>query len=1269
MPRKQPPVERLTPHFNLLQEEYLLIQAWKKTVSYIRQYNWYVDTLQLDRTAINLRSFISRIQRRIQKPEWQNHRLRIVLAPKSQTWETSSKSALPWHPANKSEPDEPTMRLRPLAHVDIEEQVVATALMLCLADRVETKQGDPRDEIQDEISRKKVLSYGNRLFCDRSDNELHHRWGTTKLYRAYYQDYRKFLARPDAVVKPHGKQKNFRNRNIFVVHSDLKEFYDRVRPRHLADALLHLKENADEQPFFDFAKRVLNWTWNSRDKKQSTFYATQAGIEDFDHVALPQGLVSAGFFANIMLLEFDKKLQETIGKNITEDSSLRLEDACRYVDDLRITMTSPRTDNSVDVADVKDKTLAWLQQLLIDTAPELEISIDKTEIRQVDQADNPLINQSAKMNRIQKAVSGGFDAVGGTEILDLIQGLMRSQEALHRKECETIWPFSPLTDVQKGTVARFTAGRYRTTYRSVRPLLDDTQQSKEINDADFPTKSGADYLGLITQRGLDEDMRVFALGLIERWVADPSNVRLLRIGLDLRPDAKILQKILDMIRPLINKRGPQRSVALYCLAELFQAGATETGWVEDNESLPDDVKVKQYRKILREEATRLVEPKTALIPWYLRQQALLYLAVCSPEEAVPIPRTTQNETKHYYRMIEFLQSGNINQPISVSEFANLAVLAHRSFPKRRTVTAKAIRQQLTPARAEAIAARDLSFAYDLVTQETRPFNVTHLSTHIKEDLCLEESTIPENGMQSLASIVLENKHDLNVFQNELAVLRFAEKFLEQLSQMSPRPLAITPRNVWVEVKAPHAQIAKIRRVEIFPDVTPHSDSLYSPPNWCAENDRWRFNLGFLIRFILTGQPDFTRRVFPSAHWKEDTSTYRKAESHWYQRIHGLYNGQQAFGGDWVPVTDWVEQFVLALLRWPGCYFPKAFEFAGNGLDPTRMAIKTRIGVLNSAMGHVSGTQLLPVNARPKRLSTKNTLRICVVQTAVPKVRDFENYGLSLSTPLIRKKHRRHLSAALTAVKSIMHLRNTHMERGGELDWLIFPELAVHPKDVTTHLMPFARAYKALILAGLTYEKLPRGPYQNSAIWILPEWSESSGLQLRTRRQGKQHLSPVETKFNDGRERVQGFRPCQWLVRYPWSAKKNSRPLMLTGSICYDATDLEIVTALRKQSDVLAIPSLNPDVRTFDQMAQALHYHMFQLVIVANNGQYGGSNAYWPAKGIKKQIFHVHGQPQASITFFEIDNIEDFQKRSLPSDEHQKYPLASSRWKYPPAGLG
>ena len=165
--------------------------------------------------------------------------------------------------------------------------------------------------------------------------------------------------------------------------------------------------------------------------------------------------------------------------------------------------------------------------------------------------------------------------------------------------------------------------------------------------------------------------------------------------------------------------------------------------------------------------------------------------------------------------------------------------------------------------------------------------------------------------------------------------------------------------------------------------------------------------------------------------------------------------------------------------------------------------------------------------------------------------------------------------ALTAVERMLVLRKTHSKSESRLDWLILPELAVHPRDVRTHLIPFARAHRTIVLAGLTYERLPfRQPLVNSALWIIPEWSPTYGLQMRILRQGKYHLAPDELKLNVGSTRIEGFRPCQWLVGYPWSNDPSTRPMWLTASVCYDATDLSMVADLRDESDVFAIPALN-----------------------------------------------------------------------------------------------
>lgn len=77
-------VDVLEPRIELLKQEYVLVQAWKKTASYIRYHNWYADTLTLDRTAVNLPQFLAGIAEQLRTPDqWVNDSLRIVPAPRA----------------------------------------------------------------------------------------------------------------------------------------------------------------------------------------------------------------------------------------------------------------------------------------------------------------------------------------------------------------------------------------------------------------------------------------------------------------------------------------------------------------------------------------------------------------------------------------------------------------------------------------------------------------------------------------------------------------------------------------------------------------------------------------------------------------------------------------------------------------------------------------------------------------------------------------------------------------------------------------------------------------------------------------------------------------------------------------------------------------------------------------------------------------------------------------------------------------------------------
>ena len=765
-----------------------------------------------------------------------------------------------------------------------------------------------------------------------------------------------------------------------------------------------------------------------------------------------------------------------------------------------------------------------------------------------------------------------------------------------------------------------------------------------------------------TRRELDEDTRAFALGLIQRWIDDPSNVRLLRIGLDLWPDVKLLREVLSLLRPFTERGGRRkapRRVAWYCLAEVLRAGATETGLVADTESLPSGIDLESYREELRKEATRLVTLPGPTIPWYLRQQALFFLAACDPAGA-PVVRTgTGPETRHYRELIRFLRGEGDRLPSS--DFATLAVVSRRAFVDRERAV-ELTRPGLNASRKRQLAQRDPCFLLELIHTETQDLLFDDLPARVREDLCRTAGS-SGGGSVTLAQAVLR-AHPTGSLRNELSLLRFATAFLEQWREQEPPPEVITPVQVQLRLTEEFG-IAEVKDLRILGSRADPSGSLYKPPSWCEAGERWRVQLGFLLRFILSGQPDFTRPV-RRASWKETESAYRPAESHWYQRLHGLYSGQPAFGDDWVPITDWVEGFLLALLRWPGCRVPDGFGWVEQGIEEARTQICERIADLEQRRGNATRALILPLLAkRPTATNAKRPLRACVVQTAIPAVDDFHHTDLALNGPAIRRKHRNHLSAALAAVERMLALRETHKRSEGRLDWLILPELAVHPKDVRTHLVPFARAHRAMILTGLTYEEILAGqPLVNSALWVIPEWSDAYGLQIKTRRQGKAHLAPNEQAFNGGGAHVlQGFRPCQWLIGYPWSSADGTRPVWLTAAVCYDATDLGLAADLRDVSDVLAIPAFNKDVKTFDQMALALHYHMFQLVVVANNGQYGGSNAYWPRSDAHVgQVFHTHGHPQASIAFLEIDDIGAFLER------HDVSGANADDWKHPPAGL-
>ena len=1238
MPASQP-----YPDLYILRQEYLLVEAWKKTVAYIRAHNWFADTLEIDRASVELPQFLESLARRLSDPNtFETHPLRLVPAPKSHPWTYSDDADRDkWKPEGDGPKSRP--RLRPLAHVELGDQVIATAILLCLADHVESEQGNPIGSPTDEVHRYQVVSYGNRLLCDLDGDRLLHRWGSRALYRGFFQDYRTFLSRPLAVAGSIPGD----NKNIVIVQSDLRNFYDRVRPALLARKMRELRREGESRDFFDMAEKVLSWRWDPRDEKSARAYAKREEISDFADIALPQGLAAAGFFANVVLLGFDRRLRDSFSEEIFPGAYL--EDATRYVDDLRIVL---RLNSDRDLAEVERETSTWLKSLLKDEEG-VKVSKEKTIAADFGvHRDRPTVRQSDRMTRIQRAVSGGFDIAGGEAILEAIRGLIQTQRRHpHRPIDAAGGPFTPVPDVPDATAARFAASRFRRTYRWLRPLVEGSESS--FADSEDGIAEGAELvpaasIAVRTQAELDNEAEVFAAGLIQTWVEDPSHIKLLRIALDTWPSKSTLNLVLGLLLPYVecDHIDEAHEIARYCLAEILRAGATETGLVEDEEALAP--RINDYREALRTAAERIVEHRSGELPWYLLQQALLFLATCGSIPAYPY--RTDGEISRYVALLQFLRDPD--SATSPAEFATYAVLERRSFAPRGAT--RRLLPYLNGPRLTKIAGADPAFAIELVGFDPKLSDI--LPDHIRRDLCLTR-TLP-TGSDSLADLVLRGD---NPFRDELSLLQFAIQVLDilrrgQSGTVAPIDLEVTDLDSddpWeVREGSFGLRLHHRRRLKY---------SVYSPPTWCPDDERWRFQLGYLLRFILTASVDFTIPARPTS-WKESRfSTYRPAPMQWRIRRYGFFNAHEAFGDRWLPITEWTTELLLDLLAWPGARRPNN-PWIEQGIDQTAFAIQQRIEEILDFQGDGRSELLLKIAADPPvPLKGNRPLRGAVVQTVLPDKSWFKP-GNETLTVAERRQLRRHLTTALEAVRSTLRLRCTH-GGGGELDLLILPELSVHIDDLQI-LRRFAITHKTIILAGLVYHEAQAGdglPFVNSAVWLLPEGTRLGGHSVRVIDQGKKYLAPEETEAGMN---LREFRTSQWLIGYPWSVDCQDPRLWLTASVCYDATDLAIASDLRGRSDVYAIPARNQDVGTFDKMALALHYHMFQMVIVANNGAYGGSNAYVPYRDrFKRQVFHFHGQPQAAVAYLEIDPIKEF----LGRVENARGPNRERQYKYPPAG--
>lgn len=224
---------------------------------------------------------------------------------------------------------------------------------------------------------------------------------------------------------------------------------------------------------------------------------------------------------------------------------------------------------------------------------------------------------------------------------------------------------------------------------------------------------------------------------------------------------------------------------------------------------------------------------------------------------------------------------------------------------------------------------------------------------------------------------------------------------------------------------------------------------------------------------------------------------------------------------------------------------------------------------------------------------------------------------------------------------------------------MLPEYAVHVDDQDL-LRAFSDETGAMLHYGLLGARHPcSADHTNAARWLIPVRTARRRAWIEVD-QGKLHLTEEEVKLG-----VAQWCPYRVIVELQLDAATAFR---MVGAICYDATDLALAADLKNESHLFLVPALNKDIKTFDSMAAALRYHMYQHVVICNTGEFGGSTAQAPYdEEHRRTISHAHGSGQIAVAVFEV-KVDDFGPELLALKTMTTKSVKKRLGKTPPAGL-
>lgn len=986
---------------------------------------------------------------------------------------------------------------------------------------------------------------------------------------------------------------------------------------------------------------LLTWRW----KNGSSDLYSKVCSENNSRLpnGIPQGLVAGGFYANIYLLEFDKNVGNLIGNPITEGSAIKIVDYCRYVDDMRFIVIANKRDNNkiLGMEITKDKMESMLQEHL----KPLGLSLNPIKTK-IDVFRSSVSGISTKLRSIQSTVSGPLSYNDIDEQLGHLEGIIHLAESLkpesQRNSTNPLASIENYTrDVRDDTLLRFSANKIHSLLKSKRHMT-----SHEVDENGNFVPEDWDYL-----------QERFSRKFIALWSYDPSMVLLLKKGIELFPDPKILSPVIDQLKFLLVRSGAhkERQIAIYCLCEIFRHSATVIH-AKERGYFPVHANIANFFEQLSSEAINLLEQAEPLDE-NLSEQARFFCLVRN-DSTLDIELEDND-----FNIISKLMIGhrNIKEVQSTEDFLVNSILAFQ-MAKDRSLAVKSINSCINEKfksptlqasmkryiKRITIEAPDLFEAIYKLALANKSGWLIHVkkiidSSGIKQVAI--SGSLKQMESKPIPMLKILKRHD-NPFAHENAALIALNEVLNQPNALDANiDIALTKVSCsnWDAIQSFESIVSiEIKHV--------HSLDLNPIPSWVSEGHQPLYRLGVFLRRCLLGGA-----VWADQHLRvSEVGYYAGIKSCQFKKQLGTMHAPEALNGDASAMSGWLSGLLFHLLQWPGLSlkddtysWPKVWS-----VEVLRKLIGERINSQKNLFCRLSN---IPGYVEKIDLSWKKdrrNLNVIMVQSLLPLKGDFVTYGILQDTKECRARRRRHTAAVASLIlhkiyahKSIEEVNLINIET----DLIVWPELAIHKDDLDI-LKSLSDKTGAIIFAGLSFLNISNvaGPV-NTAIWLVPK-KQRSGRGFIRRLQGKQHMMADERKIG-----IKSWRPYQLFIELEHPAFKDEQGFRLTGSICYDATDIKMSADLKDKSDAYIVVALNKDVNTFDSMVDALYYHMYQHVALVNSGEFGGSVAKAPYKERHhKLITHVHGANQVSISSFEM-NMFDFRdiNSSLKSGKETK----------------